>query len=77
MTVEHVSTPWTSQVLAAARESVKIAADQHRATVASANRTLAYYLRSSLAHGMTISEICDAADLDARVVLELVDPAAA
>jgi hypothetical protein len=54
---------------------VKIAADQHRAVVAGADRTLAYYLRTSMAHGLTISEIVDAGDLDAKTVVRLLDPA--
>lgn len=66
---------WTREVRDAARESVTIAADQHRAVVRGADRTLAYYLRTALAHGLTVSEIVDAGDLDAKTVLRVLDPA--
>lgn len=70
------SKPWTSEIRDAAREAVRIAADQHRAICAGADRTLAYYLRSALAHGLTAAEVCQAGDLDPLVVRDLTDPAA-
>lgn len=69
------SKPWTHEIRDAARASVIIAADQHRAIVRGADRTLAYYLRIAVAHGLTVSEIVDAGDLDAKTVTRLLDPA--
>jgi hypothetical protein len=38
-------------------------------------RTLGYYVRSALAHGLTVAEVCDAGRLNPAEVLRLTDPA--
>lgn len=71
-----MATTWTAEVRAAGLNGVRIAAAEHAAAYRAADRVLAYYLRSAVAHGLTIDEICQATDLDPLVVRDLTDPAA-
>lgn len=63
--------------LEAARAAVQMATDKHRLAVSDADRTLAYYLRGAIAHGLTIDEVCELGHLDRDEVLRLIDPAGA
>ena len=64
--------PWTDQVRAAAITAIRIAAEQHRV----GTHALGYYLRTAMAHGISVEEACQASGLERAQVLELTDPAA-
>ena len=68
----HPRDPWREEVRNQARVAVEVAVLQHQA----ATRTLAYYLRRALAHGLTIDEVCTAGRLDHDAVLRFTDPGA-
>jgi hypothetical protein len=61
------------EIRAAALDGILIAADSYRAS----ERALGYYLRTAIAHGVTVDEACAVAQLDAGTVLRLTDPAVA
>lgn len=63
---------WTDEVREQARVALFIATNRDRD-----DRVLGYYVRSAIAHGMTIDEVCRAANLSASEVRELSDPAVA
>jgi len=65
--------PWTAAVRREAWIAVEIAATQREA----ADRTLAYYLRAAMAHGLTVEDCCRAGDLDRASVLRMTQPAVA
>lgn len=69
----HSLDPWRAEVRHQARVAVQVAAARREAS----DRTLAYFLRKALAHGLTLDEVCDAGDLDRNTVLRLTDPAVA
>lgn len=62
--------PWTDEVRAQARVALRVAA-----TSGSDDRTLGYYVRAALAHGLTVTEVCRAAHLARPRVMELSNPA--
>ncbi|MGZ4621490.1 MAG: hypothetical protein ACXVGF_04620 [Blastococcus sp.] len=64
---------WTEQVRREARIAVEIAANRS----AACERTLAYFLRCAIAHGLTVEECCKAGNLDRETVMRLTDPAVA
>lgn len=65
--------PWTDAIRREAWIAVEIAATQCEA----AQRTLAYYLRTALSHGLTVDDCCRAGDLDRDLVLRMTNPVAA
>jgi hypothetical protein len=67
------TTPWVDRTRREAWIAVEIAATKHEAST----RTLAYYLRCALAHGLTVDEVCRAGDLGRETVLRLTDPGVA
>lgn len=69
----HRGDPWRDEVRRQAYVAVEIAATRRVA----ADRTLGYYLRAALAHGLTVAEVCEASRLDELTVMRLTDPAAA
>ena len=64
--------PWTDEIRAQARIALRVAA-----TSGSDDRTLGYYVRAALAHGLRVTEVCRAAHLSRDRVLELSNPAVA
>jgi hypothetical protein len=66
----NTPTPWTDEVRRQAWIAVRIAATGH-----AHERVLAYYLRSALAHGLTVDEVCYAGNLSPNTVRLLTRPA--
>jgi len=64
--------PWTDAVRREAWIAVEIAATQREAS----ERTLAYYLRCAISHGLTVDDCCRAGDLDRATVLRMTEPTA-
>ena len=64
---------WTQEVRRAALVAVRIAAAKREA----GDRTLSYFLRSAMAHGLTLDDLCRAGNLSPEDVLRLTDPAVA
>lgn len=62
--------PWQTEVREQARVAVRIAATRQRAST----NVLGYYLRSALAHGLTLDEVCVAGNLSPASVRQLTDP---
>lgn len=65
--------PWTCEVRRQAWIAVSIAASRRVVS----RRVLAYYVRSALAHGLCVEEVCQAGNLSPDEVLEMSEPAAA
>jgi hypothetical protein len=66
----NTPTPWTDEVRRQAWIAVRIAATCH-----DDERVLAYYLRSALAHGLSVDEVCYAGNLSPETVRRLTRPA--
>lgn len=73
MRVRQDPDPWSQEVRRAAYVAVELAATKRKAS----ERTFIYFLRTALAHGLTLAELCDASGLDAAELLRLTEPAAA
>src|SRR5690349_23790510 len=54
------SDPWKAEVRRQAFLAVRVASTRRVAT----DRVLAYYLRSAIAHGLTVEECCEAGRID-------------
>ncbi len=67
------SSRWTAQVRESAVNLIEHAARCRR----EADRALAYFLRTGIAHGLTLDELTDASGLSRADVLRITDPAAA
>jgi hypothetical protein len=64
---------WSDEVRRAALIAVEIAGNKHRA----AERALRYFLKSAIAHGLTLAEVAEFARLTTDEVVALTDPAVA
>jgi hypothetical protein len=75
MILHDTSDTWRQEVRQQAYNALRVAT--LRENDVTPPHVLAYYLRSALAHGLTLLEVCAASGLCSSAVLELTDPAVA